>query len=197
MSGSKSKNKGNAFEREIATYLSKLYGEPFVRVVNSGAYVGGKNSHRKQYLSENQVKSFKGDITPPDDWVKFNAEAKSYADFPFHQLLSGEVKILDSWLEQLLAVADAGDLNLLFMKFNRKGRYIAVQCKLTWITDNFFFYGSKKHGDWYIMEFDSFFLQNKNLIKAYSGNQTDTKSNPIIKESKPKVKKEKVVAAAA
>lgn len=194
MSGSKSKNKGNAFEREVATFLSKLYGEPFVRVTNSGAYVGGKNTHRKEYLSENQIKSFKGDITPPDDWTKFNAEAKSYADFPFHQLLSGEVKILDSWLDQTLAVADPGDLNILFMKFNRKGRYVAVQCKLTWITDNFFFYGSKKHGDWYLMEFDSFFLQNKNLIKAYAGDQTDTKSSTLIKESKPKPKKEKVAA---
>jgi hypothetical protein len=39
------------------------------------------NAHRKQYLSEGQIKSFKGDIIPPDTWNKFNAEAKSYADF--------------------------------------------------------------------------------------------------------------------
>ena len=66
-------------------------------------------------------------------------------------------------------VADDGDMNILFMKFNRKGRYVAVQCQLTWVTDNFFFYGSKKHGDWYLMDFDIFMQQNKDLLKAYSG----------------------------
>ncbi len=30
-------------------------------------------------------------------------------------------------------VADPNDINILFMKFNRKGRYLAVQSKLTWI----------------------------------------------------------------
>jgi hypothetical protein len=176
MSGSKSKNKGNSFERELATFLSNLYGESFVRASHSGAYIGGKNTYRKQYLSENQVKSFKGDIIPPDDWSKFNAEAKSYADFSFHLLLTGEHKVLDSWLEQLTDVADPNDLNILFMKFNRIGRYVAVECKLTWVADNFFFYGNKKYGDWYIIEFDTFFKNNKDLVKAYSG-PIDTKSN--------------------
>lgn len=182
MSGSKSKNKGNAFERELATYLSNLYGESFVRASHSGAYIGGKNTHRKQYLSENQVKSFKGDIIPPDEWIKFNAEAKSYADFSFHLLLTGEHKVLDSWLQQLLDVADYGDCNILFMKFNRIGKYVAVQCHLTWITDNFIFYASKKVGDWYIIEFEHFMAHNKNLLKAYSGNlgTSDTKSNSSL-----------------
>jgi predicted lipase len=185
MSGSKSKNKGNAFEREIANFLSKTYNESFVRAAHSGAFIGGTNNHRKEYLSANQIKSFKGDIIPPDDWKHFNAEAKSYADFPFHLLLSGEHKILDSWLEQLLDVADPDDLNILFMKFNRKGRYVAVQCKLTWITDTFFFYGSEKFGDWYVMEFDLFFKHNTKLVQTYSADtksitNTDTKSNLTI-----------------
>jgi hypothetical protein len=188
------KTKGSGFEREIAKILSDAYGESFIRAPGSGAYVGGKNQSRTQVLHEGQIRSFKGDIVPGESFPKFNAECKFYADFPFHQLLTGEVKLLDGWLEQLMDVAGPDDLNLLFMKFNRKGRYIAVQCKLTWITDNFFFYGSKKHGDWYIMEFDSFFIQNKNLIKAYSGAPIDTKSSTTVKETKPKVKKEKVVA---
>jgi hypothetical protein len=101
-------------------------------------------------------------------------------------LLTGECKQLDSWLEQLLEVADPDDLNLLFMKFNRIGRYVAIECKHIWVTDNFFFYGSKKHGDWYIMAFDSFMEQNKDLIKAYSGikeNSTDNKSLLTINTS--------------
>jgi len=66
------------------------------------------------------------------------------------------------------------------MKFNRIGRYVAVQCQLTWITDNFFFYGSKKFGDWYIMEFDTFMAQNKDIIKSYSGKSIDTTSADSI-----------------
>jgi hypothetical protein len=179
MSGSKSKNKGNSFEREIATFLSKLYEESFVRAPHSGAYIGGKNSHRKGYLSENQARSYKGDIIPPDSWENFNAEAKSYADFPFHQVLTGECKILDEWLDQVMAVSDTDDINILFMKFNRKGSFVVVQTKLTWITDQFLYYTSKKHKDWLIIEFDHFFKHNTNLFKSYCLGSTDTKSNTI------------------
>lgn len=182
---SPSKNKGSGFEREIAKYLSEKYSESFIRAPGSGAYVGGKNQSRTQILHEGQIRSFKGDIVPGQSFPKMNVECKFYADFPFHLLLLGEHKILDSWLEQLLDVADPDDLNILFMKFNRKGRYVAVQCKLTWITDNFFFYGSIKHGDWYLMEFDSFFKHNTKLVQTYSTdtksiNNTDTKSNLTI-----------------
>ena len=48
MSGRKSKNKGKAFEREIANFLSDLYEESFTRVPYSGAFVGGKNAVRKE-----------------------------------------------------------------------------------------------------------------------------------------------------
>ena len=180
MSGSKSKNKGNAFEREIANFLSNLYNESFVRAAHSGAYVGGMNAHRKQYLSEGQIKSFKGDIIPPDTWNKFNAEAKSYADFPFHLLLSGDCKVINTWIEQLMDVAETGDVNLLFMKFNRKGRYVAVQCGSTWITDNFVYYSSSKFGDWLIVEFDDFFLHNSTLLKTYSATPDTTSKQTVI-----------------
>jgi hypothetical protein len=75
-----------------------------------------------------------------------------------------------------MEVADLGDINLLFMKFNRKGRYVAVQCGPTWITDNFIYYSSNKFGDWLIIEFDDFFKHNKDLLKTYSSTPTDTKS---------------------
>ena len=171
------KAKGSGFEREIAKFLSELYGESFIRAPGSGAYIGGKNQARTEVLHEGQIRSFKGDIVPGHSFSKMNAECKFYADFPFHLMLTGECKQLDSWLEQLLDVEDEGDLNILFMKFNRIGRYVAVQAPLTWITDNFFFYGSKKYGDWYIMEFTSFFKNNSELVKAYSGaTKTDTTS---------------------
>ena len=173
------KAKGSGFEREIAKYLSEKYGESFIRAPGSGAYIGGKNQSRTQILHEGQIRSFKGDIVPGQTFTKMNVECKFYADFPFHLLLSGECKVIDGWLEQLMDVADPDDCNILFMKFNRKARYIAVQSKLTWVTDNFLYYTSPKQGDWIIMEFDSFFLNNSTLLKAYSGS-TDTTSKQTV-----------------
>jgi len=168
------KNKGSGFEREIAKYLSDIYSESFIRAPGSGAYVGGKNQSRTEVLHEGQIRSFKGDIVPGQSFGKMNVECKFYADFPFHLLLTGECKVIDGWLAQLMDVADPNDVNILFMKFNRKGRYICVQSKLTWVADNFTYYTSQKHGDWMIFEFDSFFLHNTTLLKAYC--TTDTKS---------------------
>jgi len=77
-------------------------------------------------------------------------------------------------------VAEIGDVNLLFMKFNRKGRYVAVQCGSTWITDNFVYYSSSKFGDWLIVEFDDFFLHNSTLLKSYSATPDTTSNQTVI-----------------
>ena len=174
------KAKGSGFEREIAKYLSEKYSESFIRAPGSGAYIGGKNQSRTQILHEGQIRSFKGDIVPGQTFTKMNVECKFYADFPFHLLLTGDCKVLDAWLDQLMDVADPNDVNLLFMKFNRKGRYVCVQSKLTWVSDNFVYYTSKKHGDWTIFEFDSFFDLNTEILKTYSIGSTDTTSNTNI-----------------
>jgi hypothetical protein len=181
---SPSKAKGSSFEREVATFLSKTYNESFIRAPGSGAYVGGKNQARKEFLHEGQIRSFKGDIVPGISFSKLNVECKSYADFPFHLVVSGECKVLDSWLEQLMAVADTDDVSVLFMKFNRKGKFVAVQSSLTWSSDNFVYYSSKSHGDWIIIEFNHFFNLNRDLLKSYSlGISTDTMSINNTQES--------------
>jgi len=162
------KAKGSGFEREIAKYLTETYGESFIRAPGSGAYVGGKNQIRKEILHEGQIRSFKGDVVPGHSFTKMNVECKFYSDFPFHLLLTGDCKVLDGWLEQLMDVADENDCNILFMKFNRKGRYVCVQSKLTWVSDNFTYYTSQKTGDWVIFEFEQFFKLNKDLLKSYS-----------------------------
>lgn len=169
------KQKGSSFEREVAQFLTKTYNESFIRAPGSGAYVGGKNQSRKQFLHEGQIRSFKGDIVPGQSFNKFNAECKSYKDFPFHLVLTGDCKVLDSWLDQMMDVAEPGDLNMLFMKFNRKGKFVCVQSGLTWVTDQFLYYTSKKYNDWLIVEFEHFWQHNKDLVKSYSGS-TDTTS---------------------
>lgn len=170
------KQKGSSFEREVATFLSDLYGESFIRAPGSGAYVGGKNQARTQFLHEGQIKNLKGDIVPGQSFVNFNAECKSYKDFPFHLVLEGECKVLDGWLQQLMDVAEPNDVNILFMKFNRKGSFVVVQSKYTWVSDNFLYYTSKALGDWHIIEFDQFFRLNKDIFKAYTG------SNPTLSQ---------------
>lgn len=165
---SASKNKGSGFEREIAKYLSDLYDASFTRAPGSGAYTGGSNSFRRSVLSENQVRSFKGDIMPPENFSKFNAEAKFYADFTFHQLFT-ECTQLEDWLKQLMTAADDSDMNILFMKINRRGRFVAVQANLPWNSDcNHLRYTSKKYGNWMIYSLENFFELNKQQVQELS-----------------------------
>lgn len=168
MGGSASKNKGKSWERDVAKHLSSLYNESFIRVPHSGAYIGGKNVVRKEFLHEGQIHAMKGDIIPPGDWKHFNCECKSYADFPFHQLVQGEVKILETWLGQLHDVAGPSDYNILIMKFNRKGKFIASQAPVVGLEQNYTIYNSKKYGQWYIQDYDLFWQNNKDSVKQRS-----------------------------
>lgn len=166
---SKPKSKGNSFEREVAKFLSALYSESFIRNNSgSGAYIGGVNVHRKSTLTEGQIRHSKGDIIPPESWLHFNAEAKFYSDFTFHQLFE-RCQQIESWLDQLMTVADSDDVSILLMKFNRKGRYIAVQANREWNTEcNFLRYTSVSWGDWMIYSFDNFFKLNRDQLKTFS-----------------------------
>jgi len=164
---SKSKTKGNSWEREVAKHLTELYGEPFIRVPNSGAYIGGANTKRKEILHEGQIRSFKGDIIPGQSFPKFNCECKNYGDFPFHQLFSGECKQLNAWIDQLLDVADEGDFNILFMKFNRKGKFVALQFDQYYDVPLFVEYHmlyQYKDIRWAIMDYDRFWALNKDFV---------------------------------
>ena len=161
------KAKGNAWERRVADHLTVTYGERFIRVPHSGAYIGGTNAHRKEILHEGQIRSFKGDIIPGQSFPRFNAECKSYKDFPFHQLFQGSCKQLEEWIEQTMDVADEGDFNIMFMKFNRKGKYIATQAHRDHLLSRHFNYGSTKHNHWHIMDYDQFWETNADLVRQY------------------------------
>jgi Holliday junction resolvase len=171
------KAKGSSWEREVAKYLTELFGETFIRAPGSGAYVGGSNAVRKQFLHQGQIRSFKGDIVPGESFAALNAECKSYKDFPFHQLFQGPVKILDQWIAQCMDAADAGDFNILFMKFNRKGRYVAVQAQpnsTPLMFTRHLNYGTLAHGHWFIMDMDLFFEINSQTVRQLCSNQSAT-----------------------
>lgn len=162
------KTKGNSWEREVATFLTDLYGEPFVRVPNSGAFIGGKNSHRKTALSTEQIRGFKGDIIPGPSFKNLNLECKFYADFPFHQVVQGSCKQLDGWIDQILQSADETDINILAMKFNRKGAYIAVEARnIPPIStgSTYIRYKHQAHGPWFVLDFETFWQLNHTTIK--------------------------------
>jgi len=161
------KAKGSAWERDVARHLSAMYNESFIRAPGSGAYVGGTNASRKTILHEGQIRAFKGDIVPGESFPKFNAECKSYADFPFHQLFTS-CRQLDEWLGQLLDVEDDGDFNILIMKFNRKGKYIAVEEKHNLQASTHFTYHSHRHRSWRIYEYDDFWQHNQAQVKQLS-----------------------------
>jgi len=166
---SPSKNKGNSWEREVAADLTKLYNEHFMRAPGSGSYVGGSNSHRKQFLHEGQIRSFKGDIIPGQSFPKMNAECKNYGSFQFHQLFNGEVKQLETWLEQLMTAADDGDFNILICKITRTLKFVAVQDLSDLVFQNipYMVYKSKNHGSWFICEYNKFWEHNANQVKTY------------------------------
>jgi hypothetical protein len=155
------KAKGSNWERIVANQLSKIYNETFIRVPGSGAYVGGTNNARKEFLHEGVIRVLKGDIVPPPSFSKFNAECKSYKDFPWHQLYTGDCKVLDGWITQCLDAADDGDVNLLFMKFNRKGTYLGIQHrhKANFKIENYSQYSPANldlEGPWIVTDLENF-----------------------------------------
>lgn len=165
---SKQKAKGSGWEREVARYLSDLYGESFIRAPGSGAYIGASNQKRKQYLHEGQIRNFKGDIVPGQSFPKLNVECKNYGEFPLHLLFSEEVKQFESWLDQLMCVADANDFSILLMKITRKAT-LAASNNNTLKYSNYFTYKSKNYGTWYIMDFNTFWQVNKDQVKILCG----------------------------
>ena len=165
---SPSKNKGNSFERQVADFLTNLYSEKFLRAPGSGAYIGGKNTVRKEFLHEGQIRTFKGDIIPGESFPRINIECKSYKDFPFHQLYTGSCKQLDEWIKQCLEVADNGDFTIIFMKFNRKGIYIATPTQSQLTYKNHTTYQSLNYGTWIIQEHNTFWHDNSGIVKQLS-----------------------------
>ena len=166
---SRSKNKGNSFEREVAKFLTETYNAPFFRVIGSGAFVGGKNTARRSQMTQYQIQAHRGDINPPDTWLHFNAEAKNYEDLAFHQIYTGSCTRLDSWIEQLLTVREAGDLDILFIKITRKCRLVCVR-DLGWTLASRMIYNSAQHGQWIIADFDYFFEHNGARVELFAEN---------------------------
>lgn len=168
---SKSKSKGNSWERDIAEFLSTEYNESFIRVQTSGAYLGGKNAYRKQNMTQGQILNRKGDIVPPDTWKYLNIEAKFYKEFPFHQLFDNSpIALFEDWIEQINISSSEGDLKLILMKFNRKGGYVLYPMELPVMNANVV-----RYKDFLFTSWDSFWSNHtKMIVKEASINSIES-----------------------
>lgn len=162
---SKSKTKGSSWEREVCKILSDNLGGSFIRSNNSGAFIGGKNSQRKNLLEKNQVRNMKGDIVPPDNLSKLNIEAKNYNDIAFHQIINGNCKQLDEWIEQTELPSDEHDLNLIIFKITRKGSWIVFPSSYEshFSLNSYCVYKNSKN-DYIVTDFIKFIEDNKDVI---------------------------------
>jgi hypothetical protein len=130
---SKQKQKGSAFEREVARTLTEHLdiGE-FMRTPHSGAYIGGSNFHRASKMDKRLEQVFKGDVMPPEGYTLV-IECKNYAAENFkgglQNLIKGEHKTFEDWVSQVRhdAVTEEVELpHLLFFKLSRVGTFVAV-----------------------------------------------------------------------
>ena len=170
MGGSASKNKGNAAERDLAKFLGEVFEGSFVRSAGSGAFVGGKNAHRKKTLSKNQVTAVLGDIVPPDHMPRLVIESKSYKDFRYHQLFRPEpCTQLETWIGQCLDVVEDGDFWVIAWKINLIGWSIAIpECfEDCFVFENYVKYTGPQ-GGFVITDLKTFFINNRHQVEALS-----------------------------
>ena len=117
---SRQKQKGNAFERVIAEHLTKIFDLKFFRTPGSGAYVGGKNFHRVNEMTNSQQLLLEGDIVVPEELEYLKFECKTLKKFSFSSLYNNNA-ILDSWIEQ---ATSEDKLWFLVFKINNRGSFV-------------------------------------------------------------------------
>ena len=141
---SRSKNKGNKFERDIRDFLNETYNtEEFSRTPNSGAIMGRTNWGKNQGLSEDVKRTLGSDIITAEDF-RFAVECKHYGDKPnYAAIIKGPDSMLDHWLAETVYDAINLDLHpLLFFKTNRKGIHYALPDYFAFTAKHYLVYGA-------------------------------------------------------
>lgn len=134
--GKSSKSKGKTGERFFADILSNVSGLSFLRVPNSGAFVGQSNRNKLQTLTRTQSIISLGDIICPEELKNYYIfECKNYgSNVDFHNMLlpSGSKNVL-GWLNEMLYDVESAYMYLkspkpvigfLCLKLTRKGAWI-------------------------------------------------------------------------
>lgn len=158
MSGSRSKQKGNRFERELSKILSETYKEEFEveqsfrRSITSGSFFGGKNRSRaNMYIAKNDI----SDIMCPESF-KYTIECKHYKEAPsFNAIITQSCSQWDKWIKQ--ASMDAKTAN---KKFMLVVKYDNIK-PMVFLEDNFKDSFIFRYKDLYIYNFDAFLKEFK------------------------------------
>jgi Holliday junction resolvase len=161
---SKAKAKGSGFERQLCEILNKIFNLSFMRVPNSGAFLGGGNSFRKATMAANQQLMMTGDIIMPPELDQWSLECKFYKDFSFASLYTENAQI-DKWITQS---KEAGKLWFLLFKVNQQGIHVAFDKRLVPslnLPQNYMVYK-----DCYIVYIENFFENNKENILSLNKN---------------------------
>ncbi len=128
--GKSSKDKGTAWELEVAKILEENFEGKFSRTPRSGAMFGGENAENAEGERQDVVEILTGDIITPKDFP-FTIEAKHYDDFKFSHMLNGENKDLDGWIEAAEKDAElAKRLPMIIAKFSYIGSYVVFDYRI-------------------------------------------------------------------
>ena len=162
----KGKSKGNQGELIIAKFLTKLFGAQFIRVPNSGAFLGGSNAGRKTLMDSTQISYFKSDIIPPSHMKRLVVESKFYKDFPFHKLGTDQnIAQLDKWIEQTLVTVEPGDWWFVVIRINRKGSFCVFDQQWLPLLK---IQNHTRYFSYVWCDFESLFEQNQQLIQQHT-----------------------------
>ena len=109
-----------------------------------------------------------------------NLEAKNYGDIAFNQILNGNCKQLDAWIDQTEEPADDGDVSFTIFKITRKGSWAVFKKDLLPhfnMTDlSFVTYckgvGTDKSDTYVIVDHEKFFLQNVDQVRRLGSEGT-------------------------
>ena len=120
------RSKGQKGERDLCKILNDRFStKAFKRSVQSGAFTGGKNSHRADDLTSEQSSVFIGDIITPPDFL-YTIEHKCIAKFDFWDIHNKNSQFW-KWIQQ--AERDAVRANrdfMLVIKPNLKPRLVVM-----------------------------------------------------------------------
>lgn len=168
-----SKSKGSRAERELAKIFQDHLGGYFQRVPSSGAFTGGKNSSRKDIMSDTQIRAAKSDIIPPDEYPYLVIECKHYKALPYHSFVTDtNFSLLDTWIKELEYDCDEGDFGVLCFKANNRKWSICFHNKYLHLLNitNHAIYDS-----YVICDLLTFLENNKENIKGISNGEKKSK----------------------
>lgn len=170
---SRQKQKGNAFERVVAEHLTKVFDLKFFRTPGSGAYVGGRNFHRVNELTNSQQLLLEGDIVVPEELAFLKFECKTLKKFSFSSLLDSNA-IFESWVDQ---AKSEDKLWFLVFKINNRGTFIVYEENYYDLfdhpRDNRVVYDTDAAGSVVMERMDDWFETNKQTILKYAEHETD------------------------